>query len=175
MPKAPAPKAKAPAAEPLIAKPQDAESQISGDEKVVLAPALWLDPDVRWLTGVHEAEGHAYLVREQYEELLWWLLMPSLLRVAAEPAPSRALVEELSRTVEDALASAEAAGYRIDALLEIDPVSDPATSSQATKIESPAAEGNSRSIDPKNSSDQKDAKTTRLDSHAEKSIKLQEE
>jgi len=175
VPKAPAPKAKAPAAEPLIAKPQDAESQISGDEKVVLAPALWLDPDVRWLTGVHEAEGHAYLVREQYEELLWWLLMPSLLRVAAEPAPSRALVEELSRTVEDALASAEAAGYRIDALLEIDPVSDPATSSQATKIESPAAEGNSRSIDPKNSSDQKDAKTTRLDSHAEKSIKLQEE
>ena len=71
---------------------------------MALAPALWLDPDVRWLTGVHEAEGHAYLVREQYEELLWWLLMPSLLRVAAEPAPSRALVEELSKTVEEALA-----------------------------------------------------------------------
>ena len=29
--------------------------------EVVLAPALWLDPDVRWLCGVHEAEGHVYL------------------------------------------------------------------------------------------------------------------
>jgi glycosidase len=62
----------------------------SGAERVALAPALWSDPDVRWLTGVHEADGHLYLVRESYEELLWWLLMPELLRLAAEPAPSRA-------------------------------------------------------------------------------------
>ena len=54
-------------------------------ETVALPSALWLDPDVRWLCGVHEAEGHAYLVRERYEELLWWLLMPSLLRLAGEP------------------------------------------------------------------------------------------
>ena len=87
------------------------------DEKVALAPALWFDPDVHWLTGVHEAEGHLYLVRESYEELLWWLLMPSLLRLAGEPAPSRADVEELSRTVEEALATAEAANYRVDELL----------------------------------------------------------
>ncbi len=39
------------------------------DEKVALAPALWLDPDVRWLCGVHESEGHVYLIRELYEEL----------------------------------------------------------------------------------------------------------
>jgi hypothetical protein len=87
------------------------------DEKVALAPALWLDPDVRWLCGVHEAEGHIYLIRERYEELLWWLLMPSLLRLAGESAPSRSAVEELSKTVAAALASAEAAGYRIDVLL----------------------------------------------------------
>jgi hypothetical protein len=67
--------------------------------------------------GVHEAEGHFYLVRELYEELLWWLLMPALLRLAGEQAPSRAAVEELSKTVATALASAEAAGYRIDTLL----------------------------------------------------------
>jgi hypothetical protein len=83
---------------------------------VALAPALWLDPDLRWLCGVHESEGHLYLIRELYEELLWWLLMPSLLRLAGETAPSRAAVEELSKTVAAALASAEAAGYRIDAL-----------------------------------------------------------
>ena len=117
-PQAATPKAKAPVAEPVIPQAQDAESQIPSDERLALAPVLWLDPDVRWLTGVHEAEGHSYLVREQYEELLWWLLMPSLLRCAAEPIPSRAAVEELSKTVEEALASAEAAGYRIDQLLK---------------------------------------------------------
>jgi hypothetical protein len=87
------------------------------DEKVALSPDLWLDPDVRWLTGVHEAEGKAYLVRESYEELLWWLLIPALLRLAGETAPSRAAVEQISKTVEEALTTAEAAGYRIDALL----------------------------------------------------------
>ena len=78
---------------------------------------MWLDPDVRWLCGVHEAEGHDYLIRERYEELLWWLLMPSLLRIAGEPVPSQSAVEELSLAVASALASAEAAGYRVDVLL----------------------------------------------------------
>jgi glycosidase len=87
------------------------------DENVALAPALWLDPDVRWLCGVHESEGHQYLIRERYEELLWWLLMPSLLQLAGEPAPSRTRLGELSQTVKAALASAEAAGYRIDVIL----------------------------------------------------------
>jgi hypothetical protein len=78
---------------------------------------LWLDPDVRWLCGVHQAEGHDYLIRESYEELLWWLLMPSLLRIAGESAPNLADIVDLSKTVAGALASAEAAGYRVDVLL----------------------------------------------------------
>jgi glycosidase len=85
--------------------------------RVALLPALWRDPDVRWLTGVHEAEEHTYVVREAYEELLWWLIMPSLLRLAGEPAPWRAAAETMSRTIEDALETAEAAGYRVDLLL----------------------------------------------------------
>ncbi len=102
--------------EPSETKPEPARPQPELDN-VALSPALWLDPDVRWLCGVHESEGHFYLIRELYEELLWWLLMPSLLRLAGETSPSRAAVEELSRTVTAALASAEAAGYRIDVLL----------------------------------------------------------
>jgi hypothetical protein len=78
---------------------------------------LWLDPDVRWLTGVHEAEGLDYLVRERYEEMLWWLLMPQLLRLAGEPALDRAAIDRMGTIVDEALASAEAAGYRIDRLL----------------------------------------------------------
>ncbi|MGA3134586.1 MAG: alpha-amylase family glycosyl hydrolase [Terracidiphilus sp.] len=104
-------------AKSAAAVPTSGEPAAAGNERLALAPDLWFDPDVRWLTGVHEAEGHAYLVRELYEELLWWLLMPSLLRMGCEVAPSRAAVEEMSKTVEEALVTAEAAGYRIDALL----------------------------------------------------------
>jgi glycosidase len=93
------------------------EPEAARDERVALSPELWLDADVRWLTGVHQAEGRAYMVREPYEELVWWLLMPSLLRLAGDTAPSRAAAEEMSKTVEEALATAEAAGYRIDTLL----------------------------------------------------------
>jgi glycosidase len=113
------------------------EPAAAGDERVALSPELWLDADVRWLTGVHEAEEHAYLVREPYEELLWWLLMPSLLRLAGQAVPSRGELEEMSRTVEEALATAEAAGYRIDALLA--PVLASETGSAAAQDAGPQA------------------------------------
>ncbi len=82
-----------------------------------LAPALWLDPDVRWLCGVHEAEDHSYLIRELYEELLWWLLLPKLLCLASDSTLSCTAAEELSKSVTSALNAAEAAGYRVDTLL----------------------------------------------------------
>jgi glycosidase len=109
--------AAAPAPAKTTAKEADSAHPLAADERVALSPDLWLDSDVRWLTGIHEVEGHAYLVREPYEELLWWLLMPSLLHLAGEAAPSRTAVQELSRTVEEALATAQAADYRIGAML----------------------------------------------------------
>ncbi|MEI9970228.1 MAG: hypothetical protein WDM87_17040 [Terracidiphilus sp.] len=120
--------AKSDAMESRAAQTASLEPSKAHDEKLALAPALWLDPDVRWLCGVHDAEGHAYLIREQYEELLWWLLMPSLLRLAGEAAPIRVAVAELSETVAAALASAEAAGYRIDVILGTGKVAAPGES-----------------------------------------------
>jgi glycosidase len=87
------------------------------EKRVALTPALWLDPDVRWLTGVHQADGHAYVVREPYEELLWWLMMPSLLKIAGAAQVDRAALAEIEKTIKEALDTAEKAGYRIDALL----------------------------------------------------------
>ena len=106
----------APEPEGALTAAEEAE-ETAAAERVALPPALWLDPDVRWLTGVHEAEGHAYLVRERYEEMLWWLLMPELLRLAGEPALDRAAIDRMGEIVDKALASAEAVGYRIDRLL----------------------------------------------------------
>jgi hypothetical protein len=75
------------------------------------------------------------LVRERYEELLWWLLMPALLRLAGEPALDRAALGEMGKFVDEALATAEAAGYRIDALLE------PAEDAGAREMPEPEATG----------------------------------
>jgi glycosidase len=113
----------------------------------VLWPSLWQDADVRWLCGVHPAEGHDYLVRERYEELLWWLLMPSLLRLAGESAPgrvasNRASVRTMSLSLNEALATTEAAGYRVDLLLapadvEVAAAIEPVAESEAASISEP--------------------------------------
>jgi hypothetical protein len=123
-----------------VGKPEKAiavaEPETEMAERLVLSTALWLDPDVRWLTGVHEAEGREYLVRERYEELLWWLLMPSLLRLAGETAPGRvaanqAVIQTMSKAIEEALAAAGAAGYRVD-LLRIPSKADSVAQDAAT-------------------------------------------
>ena len=108
-----------------VAAPQPDAPAIPSVERVALASSLWLDPDVRWLTGVHESQGHYFLVRERYEELLWWLLLPALLRLAGEPAWNRAAIGEMNTIVGEALETAEAAGYRIDALLKSSADEDP--------------------------------------------------
>ncbi|MGA8743134.1 MAG: alpha-amylase family glycosyl hydrolase [Terracidiphilus sp.] len=81
---------------------------------------LWSDPDVRWLTGVHNAGDNTYLVQEPYEELLWWLQMPALLRIAGEPSPNKAEVHALSRKVQESLIAAAKAGYRLQSMLGTD-------------------------------------------------------
>jgi hypothetical protein len=82
----------------------------------LLSPALWQDPDVRWLTGAHLDAGHSYFVKESYEELLWWLQLPALCRLAAESKPARSGIQQISRTVADAAESAALADYCVDAL-----------------------------------------------------------
>ncbi len=81
---------------------------------------LWTDPDVRWLTGAHEAGDHTYLVQEPYEELLWWLQMPALLRIAGQLSPNKADVQALSSKVQESLAAAKKAGYRLQSMLGTD-------------------------------------------------------
>jgi hypothetical protein len=84
-------------------------------ESAPFAAVLWQDPDLRWLTGLHEDKGRDYLVREPYEELLWWLLLPSLLRLPAQREAAKAEAALLREGIEVALEAAEANGYRLDA------------------------------------------------------------
>ena len=82
-----------------------------------LPRSLWSDPDVRWLTGAHEAGEFTYLVLEPYEELLWWTQLPSLLHIAGSTSPSKKDIEAIHANLRSALAEAERAGYRLQAML----------------------------------------------------------
>ncbi len=84
----------------------------------ILSPELWQDPDVRWLTGAHEAEGHSYFVHESYEDLLWWLQLPALCKLASQPVPDRNTIAEISRIISESLQTAADVGYRLDLLLK---------------------------------------------------------
>jgi glycosidase len=90
----------------------------SSQPNSILTSALWQDPDVRWLTGAHEADGYSYFVKESYEELLWWLQVPAMCKLTAEPQPARNAIQQISEIVNGAIASAALANYRIDLLIE---------------------------------------------------------
>ena len=47
-------------------------------EQLGLTPDQWSDPELRWLLGWNEWEGHFYLNREAYEQTLGWLRLPAL-------------------------------------------------------------------------------------------------
>jgi len=94
-------------------RPAPVLSQIVAD----VPRALWSDPDVRWLSGLHDAGEYSYLVQEPFEELLWWLQMPALLRLAGQPSASKADVQDVSKRIQESLAEAKKAGYRLQTLL----------------------------------------------------------
>ena len=121
--------ASAAAAETALAEIDDdspAESGVVAEEsekttaESFFPPALWVDPDVRWLSGVHAAEDRNYLVREPFEELLWWLQLPALLRLAAEASPALAAPAALAAAVKAVLDEVGKAGYRVDLLVKVD-------------------------------------------------------
>jgi len=105
-------------------------------EEPALPPSLWLDPDLRWLTGVHAAETGEYLVREPYEELLWWLQLPGLLALAAEPEPMPPQAVALANAVTRALEQAAHVGYRADLLA---PQPEPVTHTEPVADAAPSA------------------------------------
>jgi len=122
----------------LLSTPEEKTARGEIADRPGLPAELWHDPDVRWLTGAHEAGKHTYIIREPYEELLWWMRMPSLLKTAAEPAPKRSDVDAMSRSVREAMDAAEAAGYRVDLL--IDPTAAARENDAAAEIEAQALE-----------------------------------
>jgi hypothetical protein len=84
----------------------------------ILSPDLWQDPDVRWLTGAHLVEGRSYFIKESYEELIWWLQLPALCKLAAQSLPTRSSIQQIHQRVAAAVETAALAGYRVDTLFQ---------------------------------------------------------
>ena len=101
-----------------------------------LSPILWHDADVRWLTGVHEAHGHIYFVKESYDELIWWLQLPALIKLAGDAVPDRSAIAELSQTIKEALEAGASAAYSLDAFLESD---KPEAKANRTSVNKPTS------------------------------------
>ena len=130
---------------------------------LLIPPQYWGDPDICWLTGAHVADDKTYLVREPYEELLWWLQLPALFRMAAAPTPHRAEAVVMSKKIQHALDTLEAAGYRLDKFLETDepepprsgtskpdPTSESAATPEKEALESVPKTGKTLDPDPEN-------------------------
>lgn len=84
-----------------------------------LSHAEWHDPDVRWLTGTHDAEGVRYFNQESHQEMLWWIQVPAL--VAASPQEQRAAAQRSLAAVNGAAEMAKEAGFRLEHLLRAEP------------------------------------------------------
>ena len=115
----------------------------------IIAPAMWTDPDVRWLAGVNESEGVPWFNKEAHEELLWRVQVPELRRLAADPVPSTTGIAALSKRIAADLKAAADSGYRLDQLLPkpvppLDVLSDTATQAEREAAELLAADAADR-------------------------------
>jgi len=108
-------------------------TKITAVSDPIRTAALFADPDARWLAGINESGGNTWFNKEQFEELLTWLQLPRLLKIAGDisedhkltqhtaPATAEQSVSHAIAKVEQAvahtLAAAETSRYQLDKYL----------------------------------------------------------
>jgi hypothetical protein len=92
---------------------------VFGDQSlqtVAYSRRFWGDPDVRWLAGVNQSGGKTYVNQEATDELLAWMALPSLLKVAASVEPEEEL-RRLEEQLGDVRSHSKSAGFELERLL----------------------------------------------------------
>jgi glycosidase len=90
-----------------------------------LLTELLSDSDVQVYLGVNRYQDILWFNKEAFEDLLWWLYVVACLEIVSETIqPERAndsaqMILELFNAINGLLASAEAAGYKLEKLLEL--------------------------------------------------------
>jgi hypothetical protein len=90
---------------------------LSAPATSVRTEAFWSDPDVRWLAGVNTSSGVTYINREQFEELLAWLQLPALIKIAQQKSGQAKSIAELEAAFASTCEAAHDAGYQLDAFI----------------------------------------------------------
>jgi glycosidase len=90
----------------LLAYPGTAHQTLASE-------TFWADSEVRWLTGINESDGAAYVNQEQFEEMYGWLQIPAIL---AAPLAATGTPTEPTPTPTALLATAN---YRLDLFLNL--------------------------------------------------------
>jgi hypothetical protein len=88
----------------------------------IASPQLWIQPDVRWLAGVNNADGVDYFNQQQFDELLTWLQLPALLDAAqSRPAPAASApgIPAIEAAVTHAQQAAARSGYKLETFLSL--------------------------------------------------------
>jgi glycosidase len=80
---------------------------------------FWDDPDVRWLAGVNESNGKTYFNKELFEELVSWLQLPALMKIAQQDTGETQSIEELETAISQACKVAKNAAYDLDVYLKL--------------------------------------------------------
>jgi hypothetical protein len=91
----------------------------------IQSESFWQDSDVIWLAGVSEAYGTTYINKEKFEELLWWLELPAVLRKAEQNVLSPQSFSEIEQRVTSTCLAAERAGYELKKLLALLAMEEP--------------------------------------------------
>jgi hypothetical protein len=87
------------------------------------APYNWVhDPDVAWLIGVHPHEGANYLVKEHFERLLWWMILPDLLKAAGEENPDLGRFDLVKDEIDERMEAVAKGGYKVETLEGFEPL-----------------------------------------------------
>jgi hypothetical protein len=90
---------------------------LSAPAASVRSETFWSEPDVRWLAGVNTSSGITYINREQFEELLAWLQLPALIKIAQQKSGQAKSIAELEAAFAATCEAAHAAGYQLDAFI----------------------------------------------------------
>ncbi len=98
----------------LLRYGRDMETGMPGETE-----EFWKDGDVRWLTSVNESGGVAYLNKEAFDELLWWMEIAALVRAAETEPVKTGAAAEVKRRMAAASAVAAEAGYEVNRYVSI--------------------------------------------------------
>jgi hypothetical protein len=91
-----------------------------GDTRqIVQTEEFWNDPDVRWLAGVNNADGIEYINQERFEELLCWLELPALLRIATSDPLLIEHVASVTSQATDLMVTLQKAGFEYRRFLDV--------------------------------------------------------